>query len=136
MLSPSGPPSSQRYENHIRRGHEEYVLISGTQALEGKDVKELLLNVGSGGGAAAAPAAGGAAGGEAAAEEAKPEEKEEGKKCISIYTEQHANTINSQRGVRRGYGFRSFRLNALKHFLSELTNAWHGSLRCGIWLVE
>ncbi|TVY26667.1 60S acidic ribosomal protein [Lachnellula hyalina] len=49
------------------------------KALEGKDVKELLLNVGSGGGAAAAPAAGGAAGGEAAAEEAKPEEKEEAK---------------------------------------------------------
>merc|ERR1712000_443614 len=31
------------------------------KALEGKDVKDLLLNVGSGGGAAAAPAAGGAA---------------------------------------------------------------------------
>jgi large subunit ribosomal protein LP1 len=47
------------------------------RALEGKDVKDLLTNVGSGGGAAAAPAAGGAAaGGEAAAEEA--EEKEEG----------------------------------------------------------
>ncbi|KAF2117685.1 60s acidic ribosomal protein-domain-containing protein [Lophiotrema nucula] len=49
------------------------------KALEGKDVKDLLLNVGSGGGAAAAPAAGGAAaGGEAAAEE-KAEEKEEEK---------------------------------------------------------
>lgn len=53
------------------------------QALEGKDVKELLLNVGSGGGAAAAPAAGGAAAGgdasagEAAKEEKKEEEKEE-----------------------------------------------------------
>jgi len=52
------------------------------KALEGKDVKDLLLNVGSGGGAAAAPAAGGAggaaAGGDAApAEEAKEEEKEE-----------------------------------------------------------
>ena len=48
------------------------------RALEGKDVKDLLTNVGSGGGAAAAPAAGGAAaaGGEAAAE--KVEEKEEG----------------------------------------------------------
>ncbi|KAF2692202.1 ribosomal protein 60S [Lentithecium fluviatile CBS 122367] len=50
------------------------------KALEGKDVKDLLLNVGSGGGAA--PAAGGAggaaAGGEAAAEE-KAEEKEEEK---------------------------------------------------------
>jgi len=53
------------------------------KALEGKDVKEILTNVGSGGGAAAAPAAAGgaaaAAGGEAAApaEEAKEEEKEE-----------------------------------------------------------
>jgi len=51
------------------------------KALEGKDVKDLLMNVGSGGGAAAAPAAGGAAaGGAAAAEEApKEEEKEEEK---------------------------------------------------------
>ncbi|KAJ9619645.1 hypothetical protein H2203_008426 [Taxawa tesnikishii (nom. ined.)] len=54
------------------------------KALEGKDIKDLLLNVGSGGGAAAAaPAAGGAgaaAGGaaeEAAPEAAKEEEKEE-----------------------------------------------------------
>lgn len=46
------------------------------KALEGKDVKEMLLNVGSGG-AAAAPAAGGgaAAGGAGGAEEAKEEEK-------------------------------------------------------------
>lgn len=52
------------------------------QALEGKDVKDLLLNVGSGGGAApaaggAAPAAGGAAAAEAPKEEEKEEEKEE-----------------------------------------------------------
>jgi len=52
------------------------------KALQGKDVKDLLSNVGSGGGAAAAPAAGGgaaAAGGaaEEAEEEAKEEEKEE-----------------------------------------------------------
>ncbi|KAK6076739.1 60s Acidic ribosomal protein [Seiridium cupressi] len=51
------------------------------KALEGKDVKDLLSNVGSGGGAAAAgPAAGGAAAGgeaEAAKEEEKEEEKEE-----------------------------------------------------------
>ena len=54
-------------------------LTKGQQALEGKDVKDLLLNVGSGGGAAAAPggaaAASGGAGG--AAEEKEPE-KEEG----------------------------------------------------------
>ncbi|KAL1971512.1 hypothetical protein VTN31DRAFT_2133 [Thermomyces dupontii] len=51
------------------------------KALEGKDVKELLTNVGTGGAAAAAPAAGAAAGGaapaEAKAEEKKEEEKEE-----------------------------------------------------------
>ncbi|KAJ4994247.1 60s Acidic ribosomal protein [Stagonosporopsis vannaccii] len=53
------------------------------KALEGKDVKDLLLNVGSGGGAApaagaAAGGAGAAAGGDAApAEEEKAEEKEE-----------------------------------------------------------
>ncbi|KAL1586772.1 Large ribosomal subunit protein P1 [Cladosporium halotolerans] len=48
------------------------------KALEGKDVKELLLNVGSGGGAAA-PAAGGAAPAAGAAEEAPAEKKEEEK---------------------------------------------------------
>ncbi|KAF4313812.1 hypothetical protein SLS57_005595 [Botryosphaeria dothidea] len=50
------------------------------KALEGKDVKELLLNVGSGGPAAAAPAGGAAAAGGDAAEapaEEKEEEKEE-----------------------------------------------------------
>jgi len=51
------------------------------KALEGKDVKDLLVNVGSGGGAApaaggAAPAAGGASDAPAA-EEKKEEEKEE-----------------------------------------------------------
>lgn len=51
------------------------------KALEGKDVKEMLLNVGSGAGAAAAPAAGAAAGGEAApAEAAKEEAKKEEEK--------------------------------------------------------
>ncbi|OAA67304.1 60S acidic ribosomal protein P1 [Niveomyces insectorum RCEF 264] len=48
------------------------------KALEGKDVKDLLSNVGSGGGAAA-PAAGGAGGAAAAAEETKEEAKEEEK---------------------------------------------------------
>jgi len=51
------------------------------KALEGKDVKDMLLNVGSGGGAAAAaPAAGGAGAGaadEPAAEEKKEEKEEE-----------------------------------------------------------
>ncbi len=74
MSSLSGPLCLRRYRwsGRVDRG-------SQSQALEGKDVKDLLLNVGSGGGAAAAAAPGGgaAAGGEAAAEE-KEEEKEEG----------------------------------------------------------
>ncbi|KAK1836023.1 60S acidic ribosomal protein P1 [Podospora conica] len=49
------------------------------KALEGKDVKDLLSNVGSGGGAAAAPAAGGAAAAGGATEDAKVEAKEEEK---------------------------------------------------------
>ncbi|KAI4162545.1 MAG: hypothetical protein LQ342_003776 [Letrouitia transgressa] len=50
------------------------------KALEGKDVKDLLLNVGSGGGPAAAASAGGVGGAaDAPAEEAKKEEKEEEK---------------------------------------------------------
>jgi ribosomal protein L12E/L44/L45/RPP1/RPP2 len=75
-------------DNSLRQGTTrsaadtwERRLISLLQALEGKDVKDMLLNVGSGGGAAAAaPAAGGAGAGaadEPAAEE-KKEEKEEG----------------------------------------------------------
>ncbi|KAH6696987.1 60s acidic ribosomal protein-domain-containing protein [Plectosphaerella plurivora] len=48
------------------------------KALEGKDVKDLLSNVGSGGAAAAPGASAGAAAG-GAAEEAKVEEKEEEK---------------------------------------------------------
>ncbi|CAD6505216.1 BgTH12-00709 [Blumeria graminis f. sp. triticale] len=49
------------------------------KALEGKDVKELLLNVGSGGGAAAAPTSGGVSAGAAVEEDKKEEEKEEEK---------------------------------------------------------
>jgi hypothetical protein len=79
MLNPSGVHCSPRYEGHCdgdplpEDTADTYIL----QALEGKDVKDLLLNVGSGGGAAAAPTAGGAAPA-AAAEETKEEEKEEG----------------------------------------------------------
>ncbi|WRT70633.1 60S acidic ribosomal protein P1 [Kwoniella shivajii] len=48
------------------------------KALDGKDVKDLLTNVGGGGApAAAAPGAGAAAGGAAAAEDAPAEEKKE-----------------------------------------------------------
>ncbi|KAH8911679.1 ribosomal protein 60S [Coniochaeta sp. PMI_546] len=49
------------------------------KALEGKDVKDLLSNVGSGGGAPAQAATGGAAAAGAAAEETKEEEKVEEK---------------------------------------------------------
>ncbi|KAG5220061.1 oxygen-dependent protoporphyrinogen oxidase [Salix suchowensis] len=50
------------------------------KALEGKNVKELLSNVGSGGGSPAAAPAGGAAAGAAAAEAPKEEEKKEEEK--------------------------------------------------------
>ncbi|KAF9444276.1 ribosomal protein 60S [Macrolepiota fuliginosa MF-IS2] len=50
------------------------------KALEGKNVKELLSNVGSGGGAPAAAAPAAAAGGAAAAAEAPKEEKKEEEK--------------------------------------------------------
>ncbi|ERF76045.1 60S acidic ribosomal protein P1 [Endocarpon pusillum] len=46
------------------------------KALEGKDVKDLLLNVGSGGGAAAPAAGGAAAGGAGGATEEAPKEEE------------------------------------------------------------
>lgn len=92
------------------------------KALEGKDVKDLLLNVGSGGGAAAAaPAAGGAP---AATEEAAPaaeEKKEEGSYiCVQNLMSTcflHANIGLGDRkgGVRRGYGFRSLRLDILHY---------------------
>ena len=94
MSSLSGLPSSPRYEYTIRRARTVQTeeegkfgldmgacltdrVVCNTQALEGKDVKDLLSNVGSGG-AAAAPAAGGAAAAGGAVEEAKAEEKEEG----------------------------------------------------------
>lgn len=60
------------------------------QALEGKNVKEMLLNVGSGGGAAAAPTGGaGATATEVPAEEAKEEKKEEGT-VLTISTTMYA----------------------------------------------
>lgn len=89
-LSLSGPHYSPRYEvreyaerlrSAVGIGMDKMTDWDATalQALEGKDVKDLLSNVGSGGGAAA-PAAGGAgaAAGGAAAEETKEEAKEEG----------------------------------------------------------
>ena len=85
------------------------------------------MNVGSGGGAAAAPTSGGAAaGGAGAVEETKEEEKEEGTICPLSYShrDNQTNVFYSKGGVRRGYGFRSFRLERFLSFLSVLTNAW------------
>jgi ribosomal protein L12E/L44/L45/RPP1/RPP2 len=77
MSSQSGPHFLLRLFNCENEGKD---IDAHIQALEGRDVKDLLLNVGSGGGAAAAvPAASGAPAAGAAAEEApKEEEKEEG----------------------------------------------------------
>ena len=93
MSNPSGPLSSLRSVNnrnpmntsascdpHLGWGHGGYKMKRVVdnyllQALEGKDVKDMLLNVGSGGGAA--PAAGAAAGGAAADGEAPAEAAEE-----------------------------------------------------------
>jgi hypothetical protein len=89
------------------------------QALEGKDVKDLLTSVGSGGGAAA-PAAGAAAGGAAAAEEAPKEEaKAEGSykpylcDCVGEQ-DMNANIRNRKGGVRRRHGIRSVRLSGFR----------------------
>jgi ribosomal protein L12E/L44/L45/RPP1/RPP2 len=87
MSSLSGPHYSPRYEDRTWTNSRSGIGTDevtdrdtfALQALEGKDVKDLLSAVGTGGGAAAAPAAGGAAAaGGAPAEEAKEEAKEEG----------------------------------------------------------
>lgn len=85
------------------------------QALEGKNVKDMLLNVGSGGGAAAAPTggAGGAGAADAPAEEAKEEKKEEGKSYrinypsnafILLYTDKSAPTEKEESDEDMGFG--------------------------------
>jgi hypothetical protein len=120
MSSLSGRRCSPRcaYSQYNSRDSSDVV-----QALEGKDVKDLLLNVGSGGGAA--PAAGGAApaAGDAPAEE-KAAEKEEGK--LYHFRSNARRTLISHRegGVRRGHGFRSFRLSAFSsRFLRHLPSS-------------
>jgi hypothetical protein len=102
--------------------------IRDLQALEGKDVKDLLLNVGSGGGAAAPAAGGAAASGDAPAAEEKAEEKEEGTSRSTFHDNldyKFTDKFYSKGGVRRGYGLRSFRLNFLKR-LSCLYLQMHG----------
>jgi len=74
---------------------------------------------GSGGGGA--PAAGGAAAGGAAAEEKEEEKKEEGMFLQRAYSTELMLTIHREGRVRRGYGFRSLRLN------SQLTFLWNRS---------
>jgi hypothetical protein len=94
------------------------------QALEGKDVKDLLTNVGSGGGAAAVSSGGaaGGAGGAAPAEDAKVEEKEEGMRFQHHINEFLEADLDDREGrVRRGYGFRTFRLRDFWVILSVLT---------------
>lgn len=91
--------------------------IVASQALEGKDVKDLLSAVGQGGGAAAAPAAGGAAAaGGAPAEEAKEEPKEEGEffavALQGVVVPRSLTNCCREGGVRRGHGFRLVRLEA------------------------
>jgi hypothetical protein len=142
MLNLSGAHFSPRYDGRCNGDDtpEDSADTWISQALEGKDVKDLLLNVGSGGGAAAAPTAGGAASGAAAVEETKEEEKEEGMICpmFGHLQDDFTDIFNSKGRVRRGYGFRSIRLERFLSFLSVLTNAWPRSShsRCNIWLVE
>ena len=90
------------------------------QALEGKDVKELLTNVGSGGGGAAPAAGGAAAGGAAPAEEAKEEAKAEGSYTLSLGDHAGVRDLNTdirdrEGGVRRRHGIRSVRLSGFHH---------------------
>lgn len=74
-----------------------------------------LASVPSGGGGGAAPAAGGAAAGGAAPAEEKAAEKEEGTFYRTIYHYNMANNLYREGRVRRGHGFRSFRLNSQNH---------------------
>lgn len=102
------------------------------KALEGKDVKELLLNVGSGGGAAPA-AAGGApvAGGDAAADAPAEAAKEEGKFRDSADLGKRGGIMGSkltvcyrEGRVRRGHGLRSFRLSGSPSYEIYLDQRW------------
>jgi ribosomal protein L12E/L44/L45/RPP1/RPP2 len=124
------------------------------KALEGKDVKDLLLNVGSGGGAAPAAAGAAAGGASGAAADAPAEEKaEEGKlnRIEKPNTRTRSLTISPNRegGVRRRHGLRSLRLSASRlvsasKCLGKARNVlWQAGSRHGIddkddvsWLGE
>jgi ribosomal protein L12E/L44/L45/RPP1/RPP2 len=102
------------------------------KALEGKDVKDMLLNVGSGGGAAA-PAAGGAAAGGAAGGAGEDAPKEEEKKEEGKNTRAHprvavavADTQHRERGIRRRHGLWPLRLVDHRLHLSwQFSNQQH-----------
>jgi hypothetical protein len=120
MSSQYGHPSWQRYELGIwDKGYGLGLGINESQALEGKDLKDIILNIGAGGGAAAAPAAGGAADASGApAEAAKEEEKEEGKFTNSFHIENGRTNAQHREGrVRRRHGIRTFRLSIFTHAL-------------------
>jgi large subunit ribosomal protein LP1 len=93
-----------------------YTVTFFFQALEGKDIKDLLTNVGSGGAAAPAAVGGAAAGAAAPAEAAAEEKKEEGKdsKLVRLgFANRNTDRWYREGGVRRGHGLRSVRLNVL-----------------------
>lgn len=99
--------------------------------MEGKDVKDLLLNVGSGGGAAAPAAGGAAAGGDAGgAEAAKEEEKEEG--TLQLAIPRIKLTLHRKGGVGRRHGIRSLRLDYC-HFIYVMNRRGCG---CGCILYQ
>jgi hypothetical protein len=133
MLSQSGPPSSPRYDTDDDEELEDMVANIAGQALEGKDVKDLLLNVGAGGGAAAAPAAGGAAA--AAGGDAEPAAEEKAEGTFSPTSSKIGSRILTsgyrEGGVRRGHGLRSFRLSDF-HLLLNCSFAWPRSLGAGL----
>ena len=95
----------------------EEIYLTDLQALEGKDVKDMLLNVGSGGGAAAAAPSGGAApaaGGDepAAKEEEKKEEGElDTEKRLAWRSHSLMLRFFREGRIGRGHGFRSLRLS-------------------------
>jgi hypothetical protein len=98
-------------------------MLMGVQLIAEGSTKLASVPSGGAGGGGAAPAAGGAAAGGAAAEE-KEEEKEEGMlyKLESIHGP-IADLIYREGRVRRGYGFRSLRLNG------QYMSSW---IRCSL----
>lgn len=104
------------------------------KALEGKDIKELLLNVGAGGGAPAAGAvtAGGAAPAAAEAEAPKEEEKKEEKEeSDDDMVRRHFSCVDVRQSLNPFFsvGLRAFRLICfpalLPYFLALRDHMYH-----------